>query len=104
MLTNVYVDGFNMYYGCLRGTAYKWLDLNALCLRLLPSHDVQRIRYFTARISARPDDPQSPVRQAAYLRALEPVPRVSIHLGHFLVNTTRMPLANPEKGGPGRLR
>ncbi len=31
MLTNVYVDGFNLYYGCLKGTPYRWLDLGALC-------------------------------------------------------------------------
>jgi hypothetical protein len=29
--TNVYIDGFNLYYGCLKGTPYKWLDLDALC-------------------------------------------------------------------------
>jgi hypothetical protein len=29
--TNVYVDGFNLYYGCLKGTPYKWLDLDAMC-------------------------------------------------------------------------
>jgi hypothetical protein len=26
----VYVDGFNLYYGALKGTKYKWLDLKAL--------------------------------------------------------------------------
>jgi hypothetical protein len=100
--TNVYVDGFNLYYGCLDGTSYKWLDLAALCARLLPpdKHDIRRIRYFTAKVSARPDKPQSPVRQSAYLRALETLPNVSIHLGHFLRSTTRMPLAHPAPTGP----
>jgi 6-hydroxy-3-succinoylpyridine 3-monooxygenase len=27
MATTVYVDAFNLYYGCLRGTPYRWLDL-----------------------------------------------------------------------------
>ncbi len=27
MLTNVYVDGFNFYYGAVKGTPYKWLDI-----------------------------------------------------------------------------
>jgi hypothetical protein len=49
MLTNVYVDGFNLYYGCLKGTPYKWLDLGALCQVLLPPNKIQRIRYFTPR-------------------------------------------------------
>jgi hypothetical protein len=68
--TNVYVDGFNLYYGCLKGTPYKWLDLDALCRRLLPKHELGRIRYFTAIIAARPHDPSGPARQRAYLRAL----------------------------------
>lgn len=25
--TRIYIDGYNFYYGCLRGTPYKWLDL-----------------------------------------------------------------------------
>jgi hypothetical protein len=46
MRTNVYVDGFNLYYGSLKGTQYRWLDLEAMCTQLLPPprHDVQRIR------------------------------------------------------------
>ena len=24
MVTNVYVDGFNLYYGCLKGSPYVW--------------------------------------------------------------------------------
>ena len=26
--TNVYIDAFNLYYGCLHKTPYRWLDLN----------------------------------------------------------------------------
>jgi NYN domain len=97
---NVYVDGFNLYYGCLKGTSYKWLDLEALCALLLPNYDVKRIRYFTARISGRPDQPDSPIRQDAYLRALASRPKVTIHYGKFLQSTVRMPLAAPQSGGP----
>jgi len=25
--TVVYIDGFNLFYGALKGTPYKWLDL-----------------------------------------------------------------------------
>ena len=98
--TNVYVDGFNLCYGCLKGTPYKWLDLDAMCRRLLPKHELSRIRYFTAIISARPLDPSGPVRQQAYLRALATMPHVSIHLGHFLTSHVRMPLAVPPARGP----
>ncbi|MGH3983222.1 MAG: NYN domain-containing protein [Pseudonocardiaceae bacterium] len=99
MLTNVYVDGFNLYYGCLKGTPYKWLDLGMLCQALLPPNKIQRIRYFTAKVSAQAD-PHQPVRQSTYLRALQTVPGLSVHLGHFLTSSTRMPLANPIPGGP----
>ena len=27
MRTNVYVDGFNLYYRAIKGTQYRWLDL-----------------------------------------------------------------------------
>lgn len=93
MITNVYIDGFNLYYGCLKGSRYKWLDLGSLCTQLLPQNDIKRIRYFTARIKAREDDPMAPARQDAYLAALGSIPNLTVHLGHFLVTQTRMPLA-----------
>jgi uncharacterized LabA/DUF88 family protein len=98
MATNVYVDAFNLYYGCLKGTAYRWLDLDALCARLLPKDELHRIRYFTATVSARPDNPDAPQRQQVYLRALATIPGLSIHYGHYLSHVTRMPLANPRRG------
>jgi hypothetical protein len=98
MLTNVYMDGFNLYYGCLRGSPYKWLDLGALCARLLPGSQIHRIRYFTARIKARPSDPDAPNRQEAYLAALGSIPALSIHYGHFLASRTTMLLVSPPAG------
>ncbi|SEU34124.1 NYN domain-containing protein [Nonomuraea wenchangensis] len=100
MGVNVYVDGFNLYYGCLKGTSYKWLDLSALCRKLLPRDDITRIRYFTARITARPGDPDSPTRQDTYLRALGTIPQMSVHYGHFQETRPRMPLATPDPSGP----
>lgn len=100
MGTHVYIDGFNLYYGALKGRPYKWLDLEALCRQLLPDDRILRIRYFTARITARPSDPQGPLRQDAYLRALATLPTVTVHEGHFLSNRTRMPLATPQPQGP----
>ncbi len=43
-------------------------------------------------MSARPNDPDQPVRQQLYLRALRTLPGVSIHLGHFLSHEVMMPL------------
>ena len=90
-LTNVYVDGFNLYYGAVRDTEYKWLNLERLCQLLLPDHRVHRIRYFTALVTARPDDPGKPQRQQTYLRALRTLPSVSIHEGTFLEKRKRRP-------------
>lgn len=53
---------------------------------------IQDIKYFTALVSARPNDPTQPQRQQLYLRALGTLPSVSVHLGHFLVHEVMMPL------------
>ena len=88
--TNVYIDGFNFYYGCIKGTPYRWLDLSLLCRRLLPKARIHRIRYFTALVTPRPNDPGQRTRQEIYLRALRTIPNLSIHLGRFLASKVRM--------------
>jgi hypothetical protein len=77
---NVYIDGFNLYYGSLKGTACKWLDLEQMSQLLLPSFEIKRIRYFTARVKERTGNTQAPVSQNAYLRALTTLPKVEVHL------------------------
>ena len=53
MRAYTYVDGFNLYYRALKNTPYKWINLAALAKRLLdPADTVERVRYFTARVSA----------------------------------------------------
>jgi uncharacterized LabA/DUF88 family protein len=74
MKTIVYVDGFNLYYGLLRGTAFKWLNLYGLFQdHLLDSATrVEKLRYYTAPIKrSASDDSASPGRQQKYLRALK---------------------------------
>lgn len=94
MRTHVYVDGFNFYYGCVKGSALKWVDLSALCTRLLPPNEILAIKYFTARVEARPDDPDQPTRQETYFRAIRTLPNVEIILGQFLTNRVRLPRAD----------
>jgi NYN domain len=94
----VYIDGFNFYYGAVRGTPYKWLDFNRMCELLLPRDEIACIGYFTALVKPRPEDPQQGQRQQTFLRALRTLPNVSIHYGTFLANPTRMPLARPRRG------
>lgn len=95
MVTNIYVDAFNLYYGCLKGTQYRWLDLAKLCQVVFPHNQINRIRYFTAVVDARPPDLQQPVRQQIYVRALETLPGLSVHYGQYRTRTTRMHLAKP---------
>ena len=56
----VYIDGFNLYYGALKGTPYKWLDVEALARKLAPTDQLVAVRYFTARVRPQPNDPQQP--------------------------------------------
>lgn len=97
--TNVYIDGFNLYYGALKGTPNRWLNPLALCASLFPRNQIRRIRYFTALVDGRPPDNQQPVRQQTYIRALETLACMSVHLGQFQTRPTRMPLAKPRPGG-----
>ncbi len=55
--TNIYVDGFNLYYGALKKTPYRWLNLDALFKLLFPKNNILETKYFTARVSGRPNDP-----------------------------------------------
>jgi uncharacterized LabA/DUF88 family protein len=98
MRTFVYVDGFNLYYGAVKGTPYKWLNIQQLCQRLLPKNQILKIKYFTALVTARPGDPGQPNRQQMYLRALRTIPGLEIIYGHFLEHEVKMPIAGCQPG------
>jgi hypothetical protein len=99
MKTIVYVDGFNLYYGAVKGTAYKWLNIHKLCQLLLPKNQIVKIKYFTALVTARPTDMDQPNRQQIYLRALRSIPILEIIYGHFLTHEIMTPIVNPPPGG-----
>jgi uncharacterized LabA/DUF88 family protein len=80
----IYIDGFNLYYGAVRGTPHKWLDLQRYFEMVRPHDDIQAIRYFTALI----DGPHRQ-SQLTYLRALETLPLVEIVLGQFKVKRVK---------------
>jgi 6-hydroxy-3-succinoylpyridine 3-monooxygenase len=61
--TRIYVDGYNLYYGCLRRTRYRWLDVNAVFTQILSTVFIEKkgmpitwaldplcLKYFTAPI------------------------------------------------------
>lgn len=95
MATNVYIDGFNLYYRALRAPGKRWLNLRDLCTYSLPREQIHRIRYFTARVSARQSGDHDPQRQDVYLRALESVPKLHIHYGHYLSSQPTMKRVDP---------
>ena len=100
MNTWVYIDGFNLYYGAVKDTPYKWLDVRRMGAMLLPGYQITKIKYFTARVIARADDPNKSTRQQIYFRALRTLPNLEIILGKFLSHDVMMPLAQPALGGP----
>jgi uncharacterized LabA/DUF88 family protein len=102
--TGVYVDGFNLYYGALKANAsLRWLNLEELCRQLLPSEDVTRICYFTARVDG-VRDPKAPARQEIYLRALATLPSVEVHFGNFRTRPSWAVLADPPIIGPRKVK
>jgi len=74
----VYVDGFNLYYGAVRGTRHKWLDLEKYFTMLRHGEQIVAVRYFTALVNG----PTRP-NQETYLRALATRPLVEVVLGKF---------------------
>lgn len=80
----VYVDGFNLYYGCLKGSKFKWLDLEKLSKTLLDeaNYEIVKIKYFTANIIDE-DGTGTATRQGFYLKALRTIKNLEIHHGKF---------------------
>lgn len=76
--SNIYIDGFNFYYGAVKDTPYKWLDMETLFKRLRNSDNIQNIFYFTALVN-----PPAQARQELYLRALATCPLVTVIQGKF---------------------
>lgn len=99
MRTTVYIDGYNLYYGALRGTAYKWLDVvrlfEAICHTQNPATQLQEVKFFTApikaRISTRKD--QALRSQRLYLNALQQLhpERLSVVEGFFQLTKGMLP-------------
>lgn len=97
--TNVYVDAFNLYYGCTKKTPYRWLNLAKLAEVMLRNNVINRIKVFTGIVKARPNDPQQPLRQQIYLRALRTLPNLEIIEGSFLSGPRSYPLLKRDKNG-----
>ena len=104
MITNFYIDGFNLYYRALKDTRLRWLDLRRLAEALFPDDEIRVICYCTALLNQRPDNPDQPARQLTYLRALRTLPGLEIHYGTFRPRTKVRRLAEPIPGLPEYVR
>lgn len=75
--TAVYIDGYNLYYGRLRGSPHKWLDLVRLIENILADRDqnerLEKVKLFTAYALANfaTHGQDSVEAQSAYHRALK---------------------------------
>lgn len=117
--TRIYIDGYNFYYGCLRGTPYKWLDLLALFEKhILPSALVKdadghirqsillpspSIKFFTAQIvesvAKAVDSVSSQARYHTALRKLYDG-RIELIEGYYAVNKMMVKIVdsnNPDR-------
>lgn len=76
MRTAFFVDGYNLYYGLLHGSPYKWLDISALLTSILsveaPATELVSVSYYSAPVIARlaTRGQRSNDAQHRYLRAL----------------------------------
>lgn len=95
--TIVYIDGFNLYYGLLRFSRNKWLDVVAFAKSLLPrpnEHEIMDVKYFTARVNYDPAEPTAQMRQSVYLSALAAYrPELKIIEGYYKRFRARYPFA-----------
>lgn len=81
----VYIDGFNLYHGLKeqKWRRYYWLDPCKLAHNLILPNEmmtVAQVHYFTAPV-LQVHNGAAAKRQQIYLRTLETLPQLTIHLG-----------------------
>ena len=101
MKTMIYVDGYNLFYGCLKHTRYKWLDLHKLFVEHIvhaqdPASNVTQLKFFTADIKAKIASNGQAATQAqqSYHRALQEKYPTSIEIikGFYSLEKATLPL------------
>lgn len=106
MKTQIYIDGYNLYYGCLKGTSLKWLDPLKLFsdfilpsilaekdgVRVVPDIPNLKVKYFTAEILAKASKAADSLDcQKRYLNALcnHQPGRIEVIKGYYSLNKAR---------------
>ena len=98
MRAKVYYDGYNFYYGYLKGhPELKWLNLVSFARALVKSEvEIVGVEYFTSRIKTYPHDQAAVERQKIYLQGLSTLSGLRIHEGFYNKNKTWAPFVNDE--------
>ena len=108
MRTRIYIDGYNLYYGCLKGTPYKWLNLFELFSKyILPRTSVSHahlapmgINFYTAEIVDKAATDRSSVNdQRSYHQALHSHCKNELKIikGYYSVDQTKAPRVDGNK-------
>ena len=88
----VYIDGYNLYFGPLKGTPWKWLDLWKFAETLVAGRfELVEVRYFTAPIKTHPVDLAATERQNAYVQTLATLSGVKVVQGFYSKSKMRVP-------------
>ena len=101
MKTIAYIDGYNLYYGCLRHGPYKWLDLYKLLAEHIiraqnPLSKVTSLNFYTADIKAKiaSKGQQAMSSQLSYHRALTQLydEQIQIKKGYYSLERAKLPI------------
>ncbi len=96
MQTAFFIDGYNVFYGLLTGTPYKWLNLPSLLKDVVHENDprsqVAEVHYFTSPVqpSLATRGLQSKQAQDTYVRALKAY-GVQVHWGRHRLDHRKAP-------------
>ncbi len=99
MKTIIYIDGYNLYYGCLKHSHDKWLDLYKLFYEQIlraqsPANQLVNIKFFTANIMAKvaSNGQEAQKAQQDYHRALMAMysSQVEIIKGYYSLEKARL--------------
>lgn len=109
MKTRIYIDGYNLYFGCLKGTPYKWLDPVSLSSQLIERSGVPEsklaelaVKFFTAEISEKAASDSSSLKdQRAYHLALHNHchSRLEVIRGSYAIDKAKFPRVEEDRNG-----
>ncbi|MFJ4453520.1 NYN domain-containing protein [Pseudomonas sp. NPDC089392] len=108
MRTACFVDGYNVFYGLVAGTRYKWLNLPALLKHIIrveqPDTELKAISFFTSGVkpSLASRGNLSKEAQDTYLRALI-AQGVTVHYGRHQLEPRCAPRFVNKETPPSRL-